>query len=81
MGQTAWEMNQPLGKWIVYEHILRIPYYFVFNRYTNELKGLNVETLAIYYPDGSPFLTTVELKQRADNAESELKKLRYYLKQ
>ncbi len=46
------------------------------------------ETLEVYYPDGSPFLTTVELrqraeteKQRADIAESELRKLRQLLKQ
>ena len=46
------------------------------------------ETLEVYYPDGSPFLTTVELKQRAetekqraDFAESELRKLRQFLKQ
>ena len=25
------------------------------------------ETLEVYYPDGSPFLTTIELKQRAEN--------------
>ncbi len=39
------------------------------------------ETLEVYYPDGTPFLTTVELKQRADSAESELKKLKQFLKQ
>jgi Uma2 family endonuclease len=30
------EVNQPPNKWTVYEQILRIPYYFVYNRYTNE---------------------------------------------
>ena len=42
LGQTVWEMNQPPTKWIVYEQILRIPYYFVFNRYTNELKAFGL---------------------------------------
>ncbi|MEA5620793.1 Uma2 family endonuclease [Cronbergia sp. UHCC 0137] len=31
------EISQPPNKWTVYEQILRVPYYFVFNRYTNEL--------------------------------------------
>jgi Uma2 family endonuclease len=30
------EVNQPPNKWTVYEQILRIPYYFVYNRYTDE---------------------------------------------
>lgn len=33
------DLNQPPNKWTVYEQILRIPYYFVFNRYTDELKA------------------------------------------
>lgn len=53
------------------------------------------ETLEVYYPDGSPFLTTIELKkqvetekqraeiekQRADSAELELAKLKQFLQQ
>ena len=38
LGQTVREGNQPPTKWEVYERILRIPYYFVFNRYTDELQ-------------------------------------------
>ncbi len=38
LGQTLREVNQPPTKWEVYERILRIPYYVVFNRYTNELR-------------------------------------------
>jgi len=39
------------------------------------------ETLEVYYPDGSPFLTTIELKQRADSAESELAFIKDFLQQ
>ncbi|MBD2394955.1 Uma2 family endonuclease [Cyanobacterium aponinum FACHB-4101] len=44
------------------------------------------ETLEVYYPDGTPFLTTIELKQRAENekqradsAESELAFIKQFL--
>ncbi|GCL42786.1 Uma2 family endonuclease [Anabaena sp. FACHB-1250] len=36
LGKNLREINQPPNKWTVYEQILRIPYYFVYNRYTNE---------------------------------------------
>ncbi|AVZ30868.1 Uma2 family endonuclease [Nodularia spumigena] len=36
LGRSLREVNQPPNKWSVYERILRVPYYFVFNRYTNE---------------------------------------------
>lgn len=39
LGQTTREVNQPPSKWFVYEQILRIPYYVVFDRYTNQLRG------------------------------------------
>jgi hypothetical protein len=49
---------------------------------------LTSETLEIYYPDGSPFLTTIELKQRAENekqradsAELELALIKQFLQQ
>jgi Uma2 family endonuclease len=56
---------------------------------------LTSETLEVYYPDGSPFLTTIELKQqgeaekqraetekqRADSAESELVIIKQFLQQ
>lgn len=38
LGQTVREVNQPPTKWEVYERILRIPYYAVFSRYSNELR-------------------------------------------
>ena len=38
LGQTLREVNKPPTKWQVYEQILRIPYYVVFDRYTNQLR-------------------------------------------
>lgn len=34
LGRTLREVNQPPTKWQVYEQVLRIPYYVVFDRYT-----------------------------------------------
>ncbi|MEH2054921.1 MAG: Uma2 family endonuclease [Nostoc sp.] len=34
--------NKPPSKWEVYERILRIPYYVVFSRYTNELRAFQL---------------------------------------
>ncbi|MBD1899657.1 Uma2 family endonuclease [Trichocoleus sp. DQ-A3] len=39
LGQTTREANQPPTKWEVYEQILRVPYYVVFNRYTDQLRA------------------------------------------
>ncbi|NWF61061.1 MAG: Uma2 family endonuclease [Fischerella sp.] len=44
LGQTLREVNQPPTKWEVYEQILRVPYYFVFNRYTDELQAFGLIT-------------------------------------
>ncbi|MGD2179584.1 Uma2 family endonuclease [Lusitaniella coriacea] len=41
LGGTQQE-NRPPRKWDVYERILRIPYYIVFSRYTNELQGFHL---------------------------------------
>ncbi|BAZ09498.1 hypothetical protein NIES4071_13060 [Calothrix sp. NIES-4071] len=38
LGETEQEENKPPTKWKVYEEILRVPYYVVFSRYTNEFK-------------------------------------------
>jgi len=38
LGQTLRAVNQPPTKWEVYERILRVPYYIVFDRYTNQLR-------------------------------------------
>jgi Uma2 family endonuclease len=38
LGQTLREVNQPPTKWQVYEQILRIPYYGIFDRYTHTFR-------------------------------------------
>jgi Uma2 family endonuclease len=38
LGQSLRDVTKPATKWEVYERILRIPYYVVFSRYTNELR-------------------------------------------
>ena len=35
--------NKPPRKWEVYEQILRIPYYVVFSRYTNQVRAFKLE--------------------------------------
>jgi Uma2 family endonuclease len=38
LGQTLRSVDQPPTKWQVYEQILRVPYYVVFDRYSNQLR-------------------------------------------
>jgi Uma2 family endonuclease len=38
LGHMARAVDQPPNKWDVYEQMLRIPYYAVFSRYTNQLQ-------------------------------------------
>ncbi len=42
LGQTLREVNQPPTKWQVYERIIKIPYYIVFNRYTDKLQAFKL---------------------------------------
>jgi len=42
LGQTLREVNQPPTKWQVYEQVLRIPYYVVFDRYENRLRAFQL---------------------------------------
>ena len=42
LGQSLREVNKPPNKWSVYERILRIPYYFVFDRYTDEFQAFGL---------------------------------------
>jgi Uma2 family endonuclease len=55
LGQTLREVSQPPNKWTVYEQMLRVPYYFVFNRYTDELQafGLVKESYQPLSPEGA----------------------------
>ncbi|NEP01298.1 MAG: Uma2 family endonuclease [Symploca sp. SIO2E9] len=39
LGQTVSEPGKPPTKWQVYEQILRVPYYVVFSRYTDQMQG------------------------------------------
>ena len=39
LGQTTRAKEKPPTKWEVYERILRVPYYVIFSRYTNELRA------------------------------------------
>jgi Uma2 family endonuclease len=43
LGETLREINKPPTKWEVYERILRIPYYVVFDRYISELRVFKLE--------------------------------------
>jgi Putative restriction endonuclease len=38
LGQTQQEEGKPPTKWYVYEQVLRVPYYVVFDRYDNQLR-------------------------------------------
>jgi len=38
LGQTLRDVEQPPSKWQVYEQILRIPYYAVYDRYANQFR-------------------------------------------
>ncbi len=42
LGQTSSEPHQPPTKWQVYEQILRVPYYAIFSRYTNEFRAFQL---------------------------------------
>jgi hypothetical protein len=42
LGQTSRDVNAPPTKWEVYEQILCVPYYVVFDRYTNELQAFEL---------------------------------------
>ena len=43
LGQTLRDIEQPPGKWEVYEQFLRIPYYAVFDRYKYEFKMFKLD--------------------------------------
>jgi Uma2 family endonuclease len=64
LGQTLREINQPPTKWEVYERILRIPYYIIFDRYTHRLRAFQL--VATHYteldlPDQKLWLEDVQL--------------------
>jgi len=42
LGKTTAEENAPPTKWQVYEQILKIPYYVIFDKHTNKLQGFKL---------------------------------------
>jgi Uma2 family endonuclease len=42
LGRSLRDVDRPPNKWTVYEQILRIPYYFVFDRYTDSLQAFGL---------------------------------------
>jgi Uma2 family endonuclease len=43
LGKTESSFNQVPTKWEVYEQLLRVPYYIVFNRYNNQLRAFTLQ--------------------------------------
>ncbi|MBE9042390.1 Uma2 family endonuclease [Oscillatoriales cyanobacterium LEGE 11467] len=41
-GETESQPGKPPTKWQVYEEILQVPYYFIFDRYTDRLQGFHL---------------------------------------
>ena len=42
LGERGHQPDQPPSKWQVYEQILRVPYYFLFDRYQNHFRGFSL---------------------------------------
>jgi len=42
LGQRLREINKPPTKWEVYERILRVPYYVIYDRYENNLRAFEI---------------------------------------
>ncbi|MBH8572602.1 Uma2 family endonuclease [Nostocaceae cyanobacterium CENA369] len=64
LGQTLREVNKPPTKWEVYEQILRIPYYIVYDRYENYLRAFRLNGTryeAIPLPENRFWLQELEL--------------------
>jgi Uma2 family endonuclease len=43
LGKTVREVGRPPTKWEIYERLLRIPYYVVFDRYVNQLRVFTIQ--------------------------------------
>ncbi|MCL1463780.1 Uma2 family endonuclease [Argonema galeatum] len=64
LGETPSEVNKSPTKWEVYERILRVPYYVVFNRYTNQLRAFTLSSgryQELILTEPRVWMTTVEL--------------------
>jgi Uma2 family endonuclease len=64
LGQTVRRVDQPPTKWEVYERILRIPYYVIYDRYENQLRAFRLNGTryqALSLPDGRLWLEEMQL--------------------
>ncbi|MEH1951378.1 MAG: Uma2 family endonuclease [Nostoc sp.] len=64
LGKTLREVNRPPTKWEVYEQILRVPYYVIYDRYENHLRAfqlMGTRYEAIPLPENRFFLAELEL--------------------
>jgi Uma2 family endonuclease len=62
--RTLSERDTPPSKWEVYERILRIPYYVVFDRYTNQMRAFGLDRTQyqeISLPDQRLWLEEIRL--------------------
>jgi hypothetical protein len=53
LGRTLREVSKPPTKWEVYEQVLRVPYYIVFDRYEKQLRVFKLDGLR-YQPLSLP---------------------------
>lgn len=51
LGQTLRLVGKPPTKWDVYEQILQIPYYVLFDRYLNQLRVFQLNSIASQYQE------------------------------
>ena len=64
LGRTLRDSEKPPTKWEVYEQILRIPYYVVFDRYNNRLRAFRLVATryeALLLPEQKLWLEEVQL--------------------
>lgn len=64
LGKTLQQVNRPPAKWEVYERILRVPYYVVYDRYENYLRAfqlIGTRYKAIALPENRLWLEELEL--------------------
>jgi Uma2 family endonuclease len=62
--KTSKSVEKPPSKWKVYEQILRIPYYVIFSRYTNQLRVFSLQSghyLEVPLPEQKIWLPEIEL--------------------
>lgn len=72
LGETERQVDRPPTKWEVYEQILRVPYYILFDRYTDQLRAFGL-TRAHYeelnVPDRRVWMPELDLGLRVWQGE------------